>query len=117
MAENHKLSIIIGMAAGIFGVLATLLTLPYWAGNIASDVAAHTKMLDVQRADIDTLQKDVGCLKVDVKGIQVDTTWLRLGIERVLDMQTKHYRVAESINKLLKKETKPVEEADVKRQY
>jgi hypothetical protein len=101
--EQHKMSLIIGMAAGIFGVIATLLTLPFWAGNVTSDVAAHTRRLDIQRADIDLLQKNVSCLQVDVKGIQVDTVWLRSGMERLINLQTKHYRISEDNNQMAKR--------------
>jgi hypothetical protein len=102
VAEQHKISVVIGLIAGIIGVIATLLTLPYWAGNLASDVAEHARRLEVQRSDINDLQKDVSCLKVDVKGIQADMSWVRMATERLLDLQTKHYKMSEASNKLLK---------------
>lgn len=105
MPTQHKVSVIIGLVSGIIGVLTAIVALPFMAGNISSDVSAHTKRLDIQRADIDGLQKDVSSLKTDVQGMKNDMSWVRMNIEKMLDMQIKHYRVSEANYKILQKET------------
>lgn len=101
---QHKLTALIGLLSGIIGVAGALIALPFLAGNMQSDLASHGKRLDIQRADIDQLQRDVGGLKIDMQGLKSDMSWVRVNIDKMIDLQLRHYKVSSDNRRILMKD-------------